>query len=389
MTTLLASQDPSTNRSDDPTILPLFNRRVLHVVNGEHYSGAERVQDLLATALPAEGFDVGFACLKPGLFPKARKSVDSPLHALPMRHRLDVRAAWRMAQIIRRENYELVHAHTPRSVMVGRVAAALAKVPLVYHVHSPTSRDSTKPIRNWLNHWSERVSLSGASALIPVSHSLARHMEQSGYDARIIHAVPNGVPVPSSKRTAMQPGNTWTLGMVALFRPRKGLEVLLDALAIVGQHLHGVRLRAVGPFETPQYEQQIKQRVQQLGLEHVIEWTGFTRDVQGELCGLDALILPSLFGEGLPMVVLEAMATGVPVIASEVEGVPEVIEHGVNGLLSRPADASDLARCIQQLVEKDVDWLQIRNHALRTHAEHFSDQIMAARVADIYRQIIG
>ena len=387
MNSTLATFEPTNDFADDS--VPVRNRRVLHVINGEHYSGAERVQDLLAGALPAEGFDVGFACLKPGLFATARKTTFAPLHSFPMQTRFDFRVAFRMQQIIRRENYELVHAHTPRSVLVGRVAAALADVPLVYHVHSPTARDSTRPVRNWLNHWSERLSLWGVNALLPVSNSLARHMTQSGYAETLIHTVPNGVPASQIKRSATPPGSTWTLGMIALFRPRKGLEVLLDALASMKSDLGHIRIRAIGPFETAQYEQEIKSRVRHLGLQNLIQWTGFTNDVQNELCGLDALILPSLFGEGLPMVVLEAMAAGVPVIASEVEGVPEVITDGTNGWLAKPGDADDLARCMQRLVRREVDWQQIRHAAIQTHADHFSDRIMAARVARIYCQLLG
>ena len=364
------------------------NRRVLHVINGEHYSGAERVQDLLAERLPNEGFDVGFACLKPGKFPLSRKSQGAPLYRLPMRSRLDLRTAASMARIIRRERYVLVHAHTPRSVLVGRAAAAIARVPVIYHVHSPASRDSKNRWRNWLNHWSERLSLLGVRGLIPVSQSLGRHLVKSGYSEKIIHAAPNGVPAPTFRRNAIPPGPVWTLGMVALFRPRKGLEVLLDALVVLLRNKTPVRLRAVGPFETDAYEQDIKRRVRQLGLENYIEWTGFTADVPSELLGLDALVLPSLFGEGLPMVVLEAMAAGVPVVATDVEGVPEVIQHGTNGLLARANDAEDLGRCLQQLISGEMDWLQLRKNAIRTHAEYFSDQIMAARVAKIYRRIL-
>jgi glycosyltransferase involved in cell wall biosynthesis len=305
-----------------------------------------------------------------------------------MRTRFDLRIAFRMARIIRRERYELLHAHTPRSVLIGRLAAALANVPVVYHVHSPTVRDSTRPLRNRVNHWIERISLANIRALIPVSHSLAQHMVQSGYSDQIVHTVPNGVPKSRSQRNSIPPSSTWTFGMVALFRPRKGLEVLLDALALLKLKSHRVCLLAIGPFETPRYEAEILARVRELGLQDSIEWTGFTSDVQSQLRRLDALILPSLFGEGLPMVVLEAMAAGVPVVASNTEGVPEVITDRVNGLLSQPGDPKDLARCMQMLVDKEIDWQQLRDNASKTHADCFSDDVMAERVARIYRQLL-
>jgi hypothetical protein len=115
--------------------------RILHVINGEHYSGAERVQDLLAASLPEMGFEVGFACVKAGRFPEARRYREARLYELPMRSRFDRDCGRRLAQLVRDENYALIHAHTPRSLMVGGQAARLTGVPLVYHVHSPAGRD--------------------------------------------------------------------------------------------------------------------------------------------------------------------------------------------------------------------------------------------------------
>ncbi len=362
--------------------------KVLHVINGEYYSGAERVQDLLAGGLPKAGFAVGFACVKPARFPKVRLS-QAPLFETAMRHRLDFTPAWQVARIVRREGYSLIHAHTPRSALIGRLAAHLCHVPFVYHVHSPTVRDSTNRVRNWLNAAHERLSLRGANGLITVSRSLSDHMQSSGYADELITVVPNGVPAPSQFRGATPPAATWTIGTVALFRPRKGLEVLLEALRRLRVAGADVRLRAVGPFESEDYRQSISASVDAMSLGDAIDWIGFTDNVAAELAQMDMFVLPSLFGEGLPMVVLEAMAAGVPVIATRVQGVPEAIEHGVSGLLADPGDAEQLAGQMQDLVTGRRDWATIREQARRRQAEHFSDQAMAAGVAAVYRRVLS
>src|SRR5690606_37787401 len=151
-----------------------------------------------------------------------------------------------------------------------------------------------------------------------VSHSLADRLKASGCAAERVAVVPNGVPVCEVADSAPLPSGTWTLGTVALFRPRKGIEVLIDALALLREKNLPVRLRAVGSFETAEYENEIKRRAQQAGVQSLIDWVGFSRDVRAELARMDVMVLPSLFGEGLPMVVLEAMAAGVPVVATEV-----------------------------------------------------------------------
>ncbi len=371
------------------TPVRIATQRVLHVINGEHYSGAERVQDLLALQLPQFGFEVGFACVKPDRFPEVRQAQEATLYKTPMRGRFDLGCARRLARLIQAENYTLVHAHTPRSVLVGGLAAKWADMPLIYHVHSPTGNDSTRRLQNWVNAKLEHWSIRNAAQLIAVSPSLKQLMELQGFAPERVTYVPNGVPaidLPSRQR----PAQSWTLGIAALFRPRKGIEVLLEALAALRSRNVEVTLRAVGPFETPEYEREVMSLVDKLGIGDDIEWTGFTQDIGAELRQMNLFVLPSLFGEGLPMVVLEAMAAGLPVVASHVEGVPEAIRHREDGLLVEPSSVSQLALAIEEIVAGDqLDYETLSNSARDRHAEKFSDQSMAGNLAEVYRKILA
>ncbi len=324
-------------------------RRVLHVINGEHYSGAERVQDLLALNLDHCGFEVDFACLKAGRFADLRQSQQATIHPLEMKSRFDLRPAWRLAQLVQEESYALIHTHAPRAAMIGRLASALSGVPLVHHIHSPAASDSTRRWQNQINAGIERFSLANASAVITVSRSLAAYVARQGIERDRIAVVPNGVPTLGKLCDRTPPTGTWTLGTVALFRPRKGLEVLLEALAILRRQGLDARLHAVGEFESPEYRRHIERQVAALGIGPYVEWAGFTQDVPAELAKLDLFVLPSLFGEGMPMVILEAMAAGVPVVGTRVDGVPEAVRDGHEGRLAQPNDPADLARVIGEL----------------------------------------
>jgi len=378
--------EPTAPRAERATTAAL---RVLHVVNGEHYSGAERVQDLLAEHLPAFGYEASFACVKPDRFPAARSFQQARLYELPMRGRFDWSAARKLALLIREQQYELIHAHTPRSLIVGALAAKQTGVPLLYHVHSPAGRDSTRRFANRVNLWLERASARRAAQLIAVSPSVQRYMIEQGFPAAQVVYVANGVPrVDVPPRTERPP--TWTLGMTALFRPRKGVEVLLEAIAAARSTGLDVRLRAIGPFESNDYERSVHQLVEQLNIENAIDWTGFVQDIPAELARIDALALPSLFGEGLPMVVLEAMAAGVPVIASHVEGVPEAIRHRIDGLLVEPGSVSQLAQAIAELADGgELDYAAMSRSAQQRHAAQFAAEIMARRVADVYDRVLA
>lgn len=375
-----------TSEAHADTYVPIC--RVLHVINGEYYSGAERVQDLLAKNLPTLGVDVGFACVKSGLFAERRSSQDTPLYDITMRSRFDLRAAFKLARIVRQEGYDMIHAHTPRTLLIAVIAGMLTRLPVVYHVHSPASADSTRWLNNRINALVEWFCMGWVAATIPVSESLGRRTVASGFSPDMVHVVKNGVPSRQTRPTRSEEEREWTVGTIALFRPRKGTEVLLDAIGELRKQWFPVRLRAVGPFETDEYEQKLKERADQLGIGDAIDWTGFTSNVDAEFAKMDLFVLPSLFGEGLPMVVIEAMSAGVPVIAAQVEGIPEAIRDGKDGLLFEPGDVEGLVEAIRKFVDGKVDWDTIHTQEVVRHAEAFSDKTMASGVAEVYEQVI-
>jgi glycosyltransferase involved in cell wall biosynthesis len=362
---------------------------VLHLINGEHYAGAERVQDLLAKRLPEFGFSVGFACVKLDAFDAMRETRDAPLYDVRMRTRFDLLAAHKLAKIVREGNYRILHGHTVRTAMVGGLVSRLTGVPMVCHAHSPASHDSTRRWMNRINGMVQRVSFQNVSRVIAVSQAMAEHIAAEGFDPMRIRVVPNGVPGPDVLPWRPAPVGCWTLGMVALFRPRKGLEVLLDAMASLLRQGTPVRLRAVGTFESSKYEAEIAARVRRLDLSEHISWSGFTREIDAELRKMDMLVLPSLFGEGMPMVVLEAMAAGVPVVATRVPGVPEMIRHGQDGVLAHPNDPDKLAEAIAGVVNDCYNWEKLRVCAFERHALQFSDRAMAAGVASVYKEVLA
>jgi glycosyltransferase involved in cell wall biosynthesis len=362
--------------------------RVLHVINGEHYAGAERVQDLLAAELGAERVEVSFVCLKAGKFAEARQS-RAPLHFIPMRGRFDLRAVWKLVKLVRNGRFDLLHSHGPRSALVASLASTITGVPLVHHVHSPTGNDTTNRLRCRLNALVERFTLRRATALVAVSESLGRQMGERGLAEGKLSVVPNGVPSRKASPGRSDENACWTLGTVALFRPRKGLEVLLCSIAQLRAEGCAVRLRAVGGFETPEYERQIRALASELGLDDAIDWVGFTRDVDSELAQIDLFVLPSLFGEGMPMVVLEAMSAGLPVVSTRVEGIPEVIRDGVDGLIAEPNDADSLCDAIRRFVGGELDAAAFGRHARQRHADRFSARAMATGVAQVYRRVLA
>ena len=371
-----------------PSPAASIKARVLHVINGEHYSGAERVQDLLASALPEFGYEAGWACLKQGLFREKRVNRTASLYQFDMSSRFDWRVQKEVTAVVRNENWDAIHAHTPRSLLVAAAVARRTDRPLIYHVHSPVGRDSTRRFANWLNARVERWLLKRADKLICVSHSLHQYMREQGHAAERLAVVQNGVPATHALPKRNAPEGTWILGTTALFRPRKGTEVLLRAVAQLRKAGCDVRLLAVGPFETVDYERELKSLAEELEVSDHIDWLGFQSDVNSLFQKMDLFVLPSLFGEGLPMVVLEAMANGAPVIASTVEGIPEAIRHEQDGLTFAPGDEQTLAEQVKRVVTGQVSWDALRLSAWSRQRQQFSDRSMARQLAAIYESLL-
>ncbi len=386
-------------------IEPSDNRiRSLHVINGEHYAGAERVQDLLAMRLPELGVDVAFACLKPDKFPTLRRSRQAPLFELPMGSRVDLRPALALARIIRRDGYDVVHTHSARAAIVARIAARLTGVPIVHHVHGNTASEVGARRLTRINAWAERRLLCGNDAVIAVSDSVADYLRGCGVADDRLFVVPNGVPCRATIRERTWPHgvpsngasrNSTTLGFVALLRPRKGLEVLLEATALLrNRHRQqpgepvDVRLRIVGRFDSADYEQAIHQLAHRLNLSDHIDWRGFQSNIDGELDRMDLLAFPSILPEGMPMVLLEAMAAGVPIVASAVAGVTDVLRDGDNACLVEPNDAPALASAIERLLHDPDEVERTRVRAYQQQVDRYSDISMAAGVSDVYRQVL-
>ncbi|MBX3422500.1 MAG: glycosyltransferase [Pirellulaceae bacterium] len=364
--------------------------KVLHVINGEHFSGAERVQQLLGKCLGDFGVQSEFVCLKPGKFPSLCGLEPDRVTSIPMRGRADLRVVHQLAEKVCAQEFDLLHAHTPRSALITALVAKRTGRPWCYHVHSPTSRDSTRGLVNRLNDWIERYSIRSCTRLLTVSRSLRREMLRLGVPRQRLSVVPNGVPaiqpIDSHARLDRQ---RWRLGLIALMRPRKGVEVALEAMAEIKRRDLPIELELIGGFESDQYRNQIQAHIDSWGLDGNVTWTGFTSDIASAIRRLDALLLPSLFGEGMPMVVLEALAAAVPVIATRVEGTPEVVRDGTEGLLAEPCDATSLTAKIIQMVSDRRRWQEMSRAALERHRQNYTDRIMAQRVAQVYASILG
>ena len=314
--------------------------KILHIDPERGWGGGERQVLSLLEYL----FDRGHEChllSHPG-GPLDRKAQGKGFKILPikMRNEFDPRSALFFRGLVQREHYDIIHFHTKRahalSIWLGR-RELFAKTIVTRRMDYPLAR-------NWYNQYLYNRKTDG---VVAISGRIAEILIQAGVRKDKIRVIYSGIDPQSFGSSSFR---GWgerapVIGTVAVLFKRKGHRFLLEAAARLKER--GLKLRYLFAGEGPERSELEKQAVK-LGLDSEVSFQGFVADVPHFLAQVDIFVLPSLY-EGLGVAVLEAMAAGKPIVACEVGGIPELIQHHDTGLLVPPADSAALAEAISTL----------------------------------------
>jgi glycosyltransferase involved in cell wall biosynthesis len=318
--------------------------RVLLLVTLAETGGAQTYVAALAKALARE-YDVVVAAHGEGFH---------GFRYVPLRHLRrplnplhDALALVELYRLFRRERPLVVHANSSKAGVLGRLAAFAARVPVrFFTVHGWAFKAHTGLASN-AYLWADRLMSPLTTTTICVAHG----ERSAGLQARTCRAdrtvvIYNGVPLDVPRRGAHT--GPATLLSVGRLRAPKDFVTLVRAMAALEPGAARLRIAGDGP-DRPALEAEIDR----LGLTERVELLGTRDDVPELLAGSDVFVLAS-DSEGLPMSVLEAMAAGLPVVASAVGGIPELVRDGETGTLVRPGDSAVLARAIERIVSDPV-----------------------------------
>ena len=337
--------------------------RILFVSTSTTVGGAEKTLFTLATRLDPRRFPVaGVVSLKPeGRYARllAERGVKTESLASTFAPR-------RLAAIIARERPDVVHAVMYQAIQLARLAKPLAGVPFKL-VSSPRVHYRSRSL------WTLLVDrcLKGRDDLLIAECDASRRflLERLGYDPKKAITIRNGVEQdgrPPSKEKLRELGLDGILiGAVGRLDRQKGFAVLIEAMA----HLKGTPLRCAILGDGPE-RARLEALIRRRGLEGSVRLLGET-EAASWLPAFDVFCLPSLW-EGLPNSLLEAMALGLPVVASAIDGVPEAVTDGADGLLVPPSDPAALAAALQRLAGDAGKRARLGAAARKTAAERFA-----------------
>ena len=357
--------------------------------------GVERIMLWLQQRLPPDRYQVRIASLR-SLAPFAdrlKASGQDSIDVIGMRHQLDVPALFRLYRYLRRVQPDVLHIHSLRAAIWGRPIARLARVPVIlYSVHNKWGGAA--------HHALDRWSSACGDAVIPFSLAVRRYLlDEVGLDpARVAAPVYIGIDLdrfqplppaqlaPARQALGIAPGDR-VLGFVGALFEQKGLAYLIEVLATLRldpahRHLKCL-LIGQGPLEP-----RLRSQADRLGLRDAVLFLGQRDDVPLLLQLMDVFVLPSLW-EGLPQVVLEALASGAPVVATAVDGTPEIITHGVDGWLVPPGDVAALGESLRLLLSDGALRSRLAHNGRCTAATRFSVQRMVENFDCLYQQYLA
>lgn len=347
---------------------------IMEITSGTDVNGAVRHCLLLSRELARRGNRVTLVC-RPGAWIGDQFADGSVEVVRSDLHRMPLDELRRMAALVRQRGIHVIHTHMSRAHFFGVLLRWFSGTPCAATAHH----------RHFQVHWPLN------DLVIAVSEATRRfHCRWNLVPAGRIETIHNFidpaalVPVPESARHEVRaewsvPPEDRLLGIIGNVLPRKGHMYLVRALPRVLAAMPAARLAVVGNEASPHYAARVKAVAEHLGVTERVVWAGHRTDIRRVLAALDLCVLASV-EESLPLVLLEAMAAGLPVVATAVGGIPECIRPGQTGLLVPPADSEALAHAIIALLA-DPDRCQAFGQAGAVWVrQRFSAEIQVPRI---------
>ncbi len=304
----------------------------------------------------------------------------------------DALALIELYRFIRKYNFEIVHTHSSKAGLLGRLAAKLARVKIIIHtVHGWPFHRCQPFFLRWLYIRLERLAANWSSKLIVVS----RHDRETGLCLGVgreekYQLINYGInyqdfsrPFPRLRQELGLGARDLLVGNISCFKPQKAIPDFLETASLVREILPEVKFLLVGDGAL---RGKIARLIKKRGLQNNVILSGWRRDIPDILSGIDALLLTSLW-EGMPIAVLEAMAAARPVVATDTGGAAEVIADGKNSFLAPPGDCRQLSEKLIALLQDASLRGQIGRRAKESLGDNFTLERMISSTCGLYDRL--
>ena len=378
--------------------------KILQVAYKSEISGGEKVLFNLAKHLRWRGHHLLVACPSHGPLVEVLRKEGIEVKVIPIKKTYDLMGVFRLINLILREQVQVLHTHGMLVNVVGRIAAKVAHAPIsISTVHLTRELANTgraENIRQWLKGRYYRA-LDNFTAtfndrIVAVSESVKRDLISQGLNPEKIVVIKNGIEFEpfqkhsdfenhlAKKRKELGIGNGPIVGTITRFSKQKDVSTFLHAISNIAKEYPDVRCLIVGDGEQRRELEDLSCR---LALDGNVTFLGYREDAREILDIFDIFVLSSLW-EGLPLVVLEAMAASKPVVATRVPGTSEAVVDGKTGILVPLRDSERLAESIKGLLEDEGLSQSMGRAGKRRVEKYFRVERMVDETERLYTDLV-
>jgi glycosyltransferase involved in cell wall biosynthesis len=372
--------------------------RILHVAAAAERGGLEVVLLNLLQSIDRSRFSPQVLLLEDGPLVREIEETGTETHVIQSGRVRDVftgrRAIADMVKLIRSQGISLVHSHNSKAHIYGGLAAAIAGVPALYHLHGVPKLTFTRDgVISLLSMAIPARRIVACSTYVATAFRRAWHSRR---EIAVVHngvmpRVPSAAASPNIRAEFGVPEDAFLVVMAARLQRWKGVHVLLNAAAQVTKDYPQVYFIVVGGtlFGLEEgYASELSEQIERLNLGTVVRLAGFRTDVERFYLAADLVVHSSIEPEPFGMVLLEAMASGRPVVASDCGGPREIVVNGVTGLLVPPNDVKLLAEGILALLKDPESRVRMGQAGASRFREFFGADRMVRQIETLYERMI-
>jgi glycosyltransferase involved in cell wall biosynthesis len=364
--------------------------KILYLITKSNWGGAQRYVFDVAMAMRDRGHDVMVAAGGEGKLHERLKEAGIPIRSLRSAERditlgKDIALFFEIGKLIKEWKPDLLHVNSSKMSGVGSFVGSIMGLPVVFTAHGwPFKEDVSRIAKGamYLLSWLTSFLSQKTIVVCQEDYDLAQKMPLIGKKTALIHlgSSPFDLLPRTEARRALgefskgaQETRFW-FGISAELHRNKGYEYLLKAFVPVDAELLCV--------SSGEDREKLEVLARELGIAQKVHFLGFIPEARKYMCGLDAFVLPSI-KEGLPYVILEAGAAGLPIIASNVGGIPDALAHA--GILVRPKDVADLQQALQTVLSDETKRLAMGCAIKQKITTEFSFDGMIAKTDELYQ----
>ncbi len=361
--------------------------RILHTESSPGWGGQEKRILLECLKLKERGHWFAIAGQPEGRLGEEARREGLAFFPVKMRSSFDPLALLTLMHLAKRERINIIHTHSSRDSWLGGVAGRLLGVPAVVRTRHVSIPVSSNPL-NLVYRLPKRVATTALC-----SRELI--LKATGLSPGRVLVIPTGVELerfnpalsgePFRREFGLKEGEK-AVGIVAQLRGSKGHEHFVSAAERICYTHNDVRFFIVGDGH---WRQLIAEDIKRRGLEGKVVMTGYREDIPEVMAGLDLLVIASIRTDGIPQSALQAMAMGLPVVGTEVGGIPEVLAPSGAGVLVPPAVPEALARAVKELLDDSARLREMGESGRRFVAAGFSLERMLDETERLYREVLG